>query len=164
VSSRPPRGGGRCGGRCGRTPKVRRVGAAVHLGARALYNRGLLLEEVADARKVARRPVVLVALPAGDLVAVRVDRRRLLEVVGPAKLEDPLLPVPLLANQLVDVVVEVADLELAEARVLDLRDLPRRRGSARCAEKTACAGVGSVAWQRDARSGAGRIRPWRFPS
>jgi hypothetical protein len=75
-----------------------------------------LLEQLADAGQVAGSAKVTVASVAGDLPALVVEHPRAEPaVVRAAELDDARLPVTLLAEEFVDFVVEVADLELAEA-------------------------------------------------
>ena len=83
---------------------------------------------LAHAGQLLRRAVVLVPLPLHDLVvavAAVEDLRRRPEVVGPAELLYTPLPVPLLAHELVDRVVELAYAVLVEPLVLDERHLLR---------------------------------------
>ena len=81
-----------------------------------------------------RRPEILVAPVSRHLLSLVVQHARARPlVVRPPQLLDLILPVALLAQQLVDFVVEVADPELAETGVLDLghlfRDLANNLGA-----------------------------------
>ncbi|WVY90307.1 hypothetical protein V8G54_035821, partial [Vigna mungo] len=90
-----------------------------------------LLEELLDSGKLLRRAEVAVARAAAarigdvDNVAVKVRHfGRVLSVIGPAELHNSSLPMRLLPNELVDLVVEVAQAVFTQTLVLNLRHLP----------------------------------------
>lgn len=97
-----------------------------------LTDLGWLVEELTDARELLGGAEVAVPGAAaggvgyGDDVAIEVGhegRVGAAGVVAAAELDDAALPVAALAEELVDLVVEVAEAVLPEALVLDLGDL-----------------------------------------
>ena len=82
------------------------------------------VEEFFDTGQLSGRPEVLVAVAAGDLFALPVQHPRPASHVSPAQLDDTVLPVPFLSQQLVDLIVQVADLELTQSGILDLGHFP----------------------------------------
>ena len=59
-------------------------------------------------------------LPARNLLPFSVKHPRSSTHVSPTQFNDSILPVPFLAKQFVDLVIQVTNLELAKAGVLDL--------------------------------------------
>lgn len=49
--------------------------------------------------------------------------RKTHEVVGSSQLNDSLVPVRFLSERFVDLIIQIADLKLSQARILDLSDL-----------------------------------------
>ena len=62
----------------------------------------------------------LLALPARNLFPFSVKHPGSSTHVSPSQFNDPILPMPFLAKQFVDLVIQVTNLELAKASVLDL--------------------------------------------